>query len=77
VVVVNDRSLFSALVHVRRLFNGTLAQVPGVSMIRTARVEIASSVPLSFHVDGEPHTGGTFVKACVHPGALRVRFPVG
>jgi diacylglycerol kinase family enzyme len=75
VVVVDNRSPWTAMFQIRQLFSGDLAQVPGVSMSKAAEVEITSGRPLVFHVDGEPHLGGLSVKARVHPGVLRVRSP--
>jgi YegS/Rv2252/BmrU family lipid kinase len=72
VVVVNDRSVWSALGQMRRLFSGALAQVPGVSMTSGITVKIASATALEYHVDGEPHIGGATVEARVRPAALRV-----
>jgi diacylglycerol kinase (ATP) len=73
VVVVDDRSPWSVLWHAPKMFRGRLAEVPGVTMSVATRVEIASTVPLIFHVDGEPCVGGSSVSARIRPGALRVR----
>jgi len=72
VVVVRHRSPWAVLWHTRRLFSGTLAQVPGVSMTPAVNVEVSSATPLAYHVDGEPHIGGLSVKVRVQPAALRV-----
>lgn len=72
VVVVEDRPFVVALFQARRLFSGTVARLPGVSITRGAAVEIAGAEPLVFHVDGEPHPGGTSLSGRVHPAVLRV-----
>jgi diacylglycerol kinase (ATP) len=72
VIVVSHRSPLAVLRHARRLFSGTLARVPGVSMTPAVTVNISSATSLVYHVDGEPHTGGRSVNARVRPAALRV-----
>jgi diacylglycerol kinase (ATP) len=72
VVVVDHRPAWRVLMHAPRLFSGTVAQVPGVSTTRASTVAISADAALVYHVDGEPHIGGHFVKASVHPLALRV-----
>jgi diacylglycerol kinase (ATP) len=71
-VVVNDMPAWRVLMHAAKLFAGTIAQVPGVSIRKTSRLEIASDVAVEYHVDGEPHVGGQCVSARIHPRALRV-----
>jgi diacylglycerol kinase (ATP) len=72
IVVVDHRPAWQVLLHAPRLFSGTVAQVPGVTMMRASTVSIFAEAALVYHVDGEPHSGGQSVKACVHPRALRV-----
>ena len=74
-VVVADRALWATLLQVPKLFSGRLAGAPGVRMTTAATIEISSSAPVVYHVDGEPFAGGTTVSARVHPHALRVRVP--
>ena len=73
VVVVDDRSPWAVLRHAPKLFQGRLADVPGVTMTSATRVEIAAQEPLIFHVDGEPCAGGSLIAARIRPAALRVR----
>jgi YegS/Rv2252/BmrU family lipid kinase len=73
VVIVDDRSPWAVIRHAPKLFRGRLAEVPGVTMTPAARVEITSSEPLIYHVDGEPCAGGSSVSARIRPAALRVR----
>ena len=74
-VVVDHRPAWRALVQARRLFSGTVARLPGVTITRATAVEISAGTPLVYHVDGEPHLGGTSLSARVHPAALRVVSP--
>jgi YegS/Rv2252/BmrU family lipid kinase len=72
VVVVAEESRFTTIRSLPRLFNGTVARVPGCSMFRVRQGSIESDRPMTFHVDGEPVGGGTRLRVRVHPGALRV-----
>jgi YegS/Rv2252/BmrU family lipid kinase len=72
VVVVDYLPAWKVLLHAPKLFAGTVAQVPGVSITRTSTLGIASDAALVYHVDGEPHVGGQSVGARVHTRALRV-----
>ena len=71
-VVMEERSRFATLCHLPRLFNGTVARAPGCTIRRIREVTIESDQPMTFHVDGEPVTGGTKLRARIHPGALMV-----
>jgi YegS/Rv2252/BmrU family lipid kinase len=75
VVTIRARSPLAALLQVPRLMTGRIAQVPGVTIRRAARVEIAADQALPYHVDGEPFLGGTTLVARVRPGALQVLAP--
>jgi YegS/Rv2252/BmrU family lipid kinase len=72
VVVIGARSPVRTLLAMPRLFTGGVARVSGVSSCAAAGVEIVTSRPMLFHVDGEPLSGGTQLTAQCHPGALRV-----
>jgi YegS/Rv2252/BmrU family lipid kinase len=71
-VIVEEHSRWRTLWQAPRLFNGTVARVPGYSIRRIERVRIQCDEPMIFHVDGEPVEGGTEIAAQVHPGALRI-----
>jgi diacylglycerol kinase (ATP) len=73
VIVIEDRSPWAVLRDAPQLFRGRLADVRGVTMTVTTRVEIASNEPLMYHVDGEPCMGTSSVCGRVRPGALKVR----
>jgi len=71
-VVMEERSRFGTLCRLPRLFNGTVARVPGCTIRRIREATIEADAPMIYHVDGEPGQGGTSLRARVHPGALMV-----
>ncbi len=71
-VVFEEQSRLSTLLALPKLFTGGAASVPGVTIGRVETVVIESDVAMGFHVDGEPHVGGTRLEAHIHPGVLRV-----
>lgn len=71
-VVIAERSRLQTLIGLPRLFNGTVNQAPGCSIRRVTRATIESDRPMTFHVDGEPVTGGTTLLLRIHPAALNV-----
>jgi diacylglycerol kinase family enzyme len=75
VVVVGERSPWSAIAQMPMLFSGKVDRLPGVTIIPTADVEISAKHDMVYHVDGEPALAGRSVRARVHPGVLRVRVP--
>lgn len=58
--------------HGWRLFNGTLARVPGVFSGRAARVELSQDRPLAIHLDGEVMGEEQSRTFTVRPRSLRV-----
>ena len=58
VVVVDARPPWQTLLQVPKLFSGTIGPRAGVTMRAAATVEITSSKPVMYHVDGEPFVGG-------------------
>lgn len=71
-VVVDYLPAWRVLMHAPKLFAGTVAKVPGVSITKISTLGIASNAALVYHVDGEPHVGATRVHARIHSRALRV-----
>jgi diacylglycerol kinase (ATP) len=71
-VVVRERSRLRTCLQLPRLFNGTIERISGCTMNRIRHATIESDQPMTFHVDGEPVTGGTSLRVRVHPGALRI-----
>ena len=75
VVTVADRPIAAAFLQIPRVFAGTVDRVPGVTIRAGTELEIASSSPVVYHVDGEPFVGAPVVRGRVRPHALRVRVP--
>jgi YegS/Rv2252/BmrU family lipid kinase len=73
VVVIEQRSLLATALQVPRVFAGRIDRVPGVTIRRGTHIEVTSSRPVIYHVDGEPFVGAATVGAHVRPRALRVR----
>lgn len=71
-VVVEERARWRTVLSLPRLFNGTVARMPGCSINRVRHATIEADQPMTFHVDGETADGGTCLEVRVHPGALRV-----
>jgi len=74
-VVVGPISKLRVFWGLRRLFNGTIDQVPEVSTRRASRITISAEQPIRFHVDGEVAHGTESLTATLHPGALHIRVP--
>jgi len=71
-VVVEERSRMRTIFSVPRLFNDTVARIPGCRIEKIREATIEADQPMTFQVDGEPVDGGTSLHARVHPGALRI-----
>ena len=72
-VVLPPMTPLVALWHARRLFNGTVHQVPGVTTQSVRAVEITSDTMPWFHVDGEVFVSADRLSAKVHARALQIR----
>ncbi len=72
IVVVEHRAPWRVLLQAPRLFSGTVAKVPGVTITRAVSAIVSADAAIVCHVDGEPFVGGNSVKARIHPAALRV-----
>ncbi|HEY6362628.1 MAG TPA: diacylglycerol kinase family protein [Vicinamibacterales bacterium] len=75
VVVIAHRSPLRALVQVPRLFQGRIADLPGVTIRQAADVEITSARQVLYHVDGEPFVGGASIRARIRPRAVHIKVP--
>jgi diacylglycerol kinase (ATP) len=73
VVVVGERGVPGRIGLVPRVFSQTIHHAAGVTRFPAERVVVTASHPMTFHVDGEPHAGGTSVEARVRPAAIRIR----
>lgn len=72
-VVVADRGPGARLRSIPRLFLGTIASAPGVSISRIRSAVVSGNGPLVYHADGEPYVGGPSLGVSVRPGCLRLR----
>jgi YegS/Rv2252/BmrU family lipid kinase len=77
IVVVEPQSAISIMRQVPAFFRGTLRDGPGLLMRSAASMEVSSSQPIRFHVDGEPRVGGTTIALKTRRGALLVKVPAG
>jgi len=77
VVMIAARSPLAAIAQAPRLFTGQIARVRGVTQRHAQEIEITSSGPMIYHVDGEPFVGGAAISARSRAGALRVMVPAG
>jgi diacylglycerol kinase family enzyme len=75
-VVYEERSRWTTVCSLPRLFAGGIERLRGVSMQQIERARIESDLPMIFHVDGEPIEGGAALDVRVLPAALRVAAPV-
>jgi YegS/Rv2252/BmrU family lipid kinase len=73
VMVVGKRGVAGRIGLVVRAFNRTIDRAAGVTRLPATHVVVRSDQPILFHVDGEPHQGGTTVKARIILAAIRVR----
>ena len=73
VMVVGERGVVGRIGLVARAYARTIDRAAGVTRLRTTRVVVRADKPILFHVDGEPHQGGTTVEAHIIPAAILVR----
>jgi len=73
--IVEPMSLLTAVVHVGRLFTGTIDRAPMISYRRAKEFEIIKPGVILYHVDGEALYGKESLKISVKPGALKVITP--
>ncbi|MGC4084203.1 MAG: diacylglycerol kinase family protein [Vicinamibacterales bacterium] len=63
-VVFEERSRLSTVFDLPRLLTGSVARARGVRMERVTRPSSSRAIdPIQYHVDGEPHVGGTRIEA--------------
>lgn len=74
-VIVEAASLGRTLWRARHLCLGSLARERTVTMRAVTDVEISSTSPMVFHVDGETVQDGHSLRGRIHRGALRILAP--
>ncbi len=75
VCVIQDLTVMRALLHGRRLFDGTIDQMPGVTITRTNHLIVRCGTDRRIQVDGESGTGEGEMVVEVLPRALEVLLP--
>lgn len=75
VCVIEDLTLTRALFNARRLFDGTIDRMPGVTTRKTKSVRIRRDSARHIQVDGEAVLGGIEVEVVLMPKALQVALP--
>ena len=73
IVVVEPQSGLSIMRQVPAFFTGTLREGPGLLMRSAATMEISSTHPIRFHVDGEPRVGPESIALKTRRNILRVK----
>jgi YegS/Rv2252/BmrU family lipid kinase len=73
VMVVGERGVLGRIGLVARSYARTIDRAAGVTRLPSTRVVVQADQPILFHVDGEPHLGGTTVEAHIIPAAIRIR----
>jgi diacylglycerol kinase (ATP) len=73
IVVVEPQSGYSIAKQIPAFFRGTLRESPGLLMRTAASMEISSTHPIRFHVDGEPRVGPTTLQLQTRRGGLLVK----
>jgi diacylglycerol kinase (ATP) len=73
IVVVEPQSGYSIARQIPAFFRGTLRGSPGLLMRTAASMEISSTHPIRFHVDGEPRVGPATLQLHTRRGGLLVK----
>ncbi|HID97239.1 MAG TPA: hypothetical protein EYP57_03490 [Thermodesulfobacteriaceae bacterium] len=77
VCIIKPFTMFQLMVNLHRLFNKTVDKFPAYSLFRSKEIAIIRKREIGwFHVDGEPHRGGSKLKIKVIPSCLKVCCPV-
>lgn len=75
-VIVGVAPVWRMVLEARRLFDGSVADVPQVQTRTVREAEVTCQVPMALHVDGEPLEAATQAVVRIRPGALNVVRPV-
>jgi diacylglycerol kinase family enzyme len=70
--MIDRLSAWTAVRNLRRLFNGTIDQMPGYRSFQTRSLRIERSAPGLIHVDGDPQQADAVLQVDVLPGKVRV-----
>lgn len=73
--IVDDLTVWRAMAHAPKLFNGTIDRAPIIKYRHVTTLEIEKPGAILFHVDGEAQTCHDRLKISILPHALRVLTP--
>jgi len=73
IVTISARSLLRASLELPFVFMGMVDRIAGVRIQTAESVDITSSSPIIYHLDGEPIAGTLGVSARLRPRALKVK----
>lgn len=74
--IVDDLTVWSAMAHAPKLFNGTIDRAPIIKYHHVTTLEIEKPGDILFHVDGEAQMCTESLKISILPHALRVLMPL-
>ena len=72
VCIVEDLTFWRAIVHTRRLFSGSIGQMPGVTLLKVTQMTLQCHIAPHLQIDGESVEGTIEMRVGVRPGALEV-----
>jgi YegS/Rv2252/BmrU family lipid kinase len=70
--LIEDRPVFSRLLHARHLAGRGAGLAPGVVTRKVRHAVIRASATMEYHLDGEPGSAD-LIEVAIRPGALKVR----
>jgi diacylglycerol kinase (ATP) len=71
--IIEDRPVFSRLLHARHLARGAAERAPRVVTRKIRRAVVRAPAVMEYHVDGEPGSADGVIEIEIRPGALKVR----
>ncbi len=74
--IVDPLTVWSAMMHAPKLFNGTIDRAPFMNYRHVTTLEIEKPGAILFHVDGEAQTCHDHLKISILPRALKVLTPL-
>lgn len=75
VCLLQEMTFFKGILHGWRLFNGSIAELPGATMLRAQQLEIIPKEKIYYHLDGEVQETTQPLKFRILPRRLKVMVP--
>ncbi|MBX7150226.1 diacylglycerol kinase family lipid kinase [bacterium] len=75
VCLLQEMTFLKGVLHGWRLFNGSIAELPGALMLRAQELEIIPSEKIYYHLDGEAQETSGPLKFRILPKRIRVMVP--